>query len=41
MRRFMIRTPLEVIGDWRKLRNEKVHEKHTRRSRRGVEKTAE
>jgi hypothetical protein len=25
----MIRTVLEVTGDWRKLRNEKVHDTHS------------
>ena len=25
----MIRTPLEVTGDWTKLRNEKIHDTHS------------
>ena len=37
----MIGTPLEVTGEWRKLRNEKVHDRHSFRGNRVVEKTAE
>ena len=37
----MIGTPLEVTGDWRKLWNEKVHDRHSFRGNRGLEKTVE
>ena len=37
----MIGTPLEVTGDWRKLWNEKVHDRHSFRGNRGLEKSAE
>ena len=37
----MIGTPLEVTGDWRNLRNEKVHDTHSFRGYRGLEKTVE
>jgi hypothetical protein len=37
----MIRSPLDVTEDWRKLRNKKVHDTHSFRGNRGLEKTAE
>jgi hypothetical protein len=40
MRSFMIGTPLEVTWDWIKMRDEKLHDRHSLRGNRGLEKTA-